>query len=82
MAHVLHFTEEPLDDIAHSMEVGVMRDRFAGVAFGRNKAQCALFCDLCSAFGAAISLVSDDGDRWLILVQKSVHHLAIVDITA
>ena len=59
-----------------------MRDRFSGVAFGWNDAQCALIGDLPSDFGTAVSFVGDDGERRLIPVQKGVHHLAIMNISA
>ena len=81
-AHILHLAKEPLDDIAHGIEISIVRDRFSGVTFGRNNAQCAFFGDLCSDFTAAISLVCNDGERGLIPVQKSVHHLAIMNIAA
>ena len=81
-AHILHLAKEPLDDIAHGIEISIVRDRFSGVTFGRNNAQCAFFGDLCSDFTAAISLVCNDGERRLIPVQKGVHHLAIMNIAA
>jgi hypothetical protein len=30
-SHILHFAEEPLNDIAHPIEVFIMRDWFSGV---------------------------------------------------
>ena len=30
-SHVLHFAEEPLNNIAHGIEICVMRDRVSGV---------------------------------------------------
>ena len=59
-----------------------MRDRFAGVAFGWNNAQCAFLCDLLSNLGAAVSLVGDDGERRFIPVQKCVHHLTVMDVAS
>ena len=35
-AHVFHFAKEPLDNIAHGIEVGIVRNRLARIAFGRN----------------------------------------------
>lgn len=59
-----------------------MRDGVAGVAFGRNDAQCAFIGNLPSDRAAAISLVSDDRERGVIPVQKGMHHLAVMDIAA
>lgn len=30
-SHVLHFAEEALNDVAHGIEIGIVRDRPAGV---------------------------------------------------
>ena len=59
-----------------------MRDRFAGVTFGRNDAQRAFIGDLPPDLASAISLVSDDRERRFIPVQKGVHHLAVMDVPA
>ena len=59
-----------------------MRDGIAGVAFGRNNAQCAFIGDLPPDLGTAISLVGYDRERWFIPVQKGVHHLTVMDIAA
>ena len=59
-----------------------MRDRFAGIAFGRDNAHCALISDQPSDFGAAVCLIGDNRDRRFIPVQKGMHHLAIMDIAA
>lgn len=54
----------------------------AGIAFGRNNAQCAFICDLSSNFAAVVSLVGNDGERRFIPVQKGVYHLAVMEIAA
>ena len=33
-------------------------------------------------FGAALSLVGNDGGRRFVPVQKGIHHMAVMDITA
>ena len=59
-----------------------MRDRVADVVFSWNNAQCAFICDMFPDFGAALSLVGNDGGRRFVPVQKGIHHMAVMDITA
>ena len=81
-SHIFHFAEEAFDDVAHRIEIGIVRRRITGVALCRNDAQRALFCDLPPDHPAAIGFISDDRERRLFPVQKGMHHLAVVNIPA
>ena len=79
---VFHFTEEAFDDVAHGVEIGIVRRRITGVTLCRNDAQRTLFCDLPPDHPAAIGFIGDDRERRLCPVQKGMHHLAIMHIPA
>ena len=59
-----------------------MRRRITGAALCRNDAQSPFFCDLPPDRITDVSLVGDDGERWLLPVQKGTHHLAVMHVSA
>ena len=81
-SHILHLAEEALNDVAHGIDVLVMGDWSLGIAFRWDHRQCAPVCDLASYFGAAIGFVRDDGQRWFRPVQKGIHDVAVMDVSA
>ncbi len=81
-AHVLHPAKEPFDDVAHRIETGVVCDGLFSVAFRWNNRERAFICNALSYRRAAVSLVGDDGERRLFPVEKGVHDLAVMNMTA
>ena len=59
-----------------------MRGRISGITLCRNDAQSAFFCDLPPDRSAAIGFIGDDRERGLFPVQKGMHHLTVVNISA
>ncbi len=63
-----------------------MGDRIASIALGWHDAKRSFVCDLLSDLIAAIGFVGNDGEWWgewwFLPVQKGVHHLAIMQLSA
>ncbi len=81
-SHVLHGAEEALDDVAHSVETGIVRDRLSGVAFVGNDRQGPTIGNELTDGPRAISLVGDDGERCCGALEKLGHDRAIMDLAA
>ncbi len=81
-AHVLHGTEEALDDIAHPVEGGVMGDGPFGVALGGNDRQCAFIDDELAVGARAVGFVGNDGERLSGAMEKGRQDLAIVNLAS
>ena len=69
-SHVLHGAEETLDDVAHSVEIGVVRDRGFDVDLRRNDRESADIGDGLSDRACVVSLVGDDRQRWSRPIQQ------------
>lgn len=81
-SHVFYLSEESLDNVAHGVESGVMCDRLSRVAPGRKDRERAFICNALPDRRTAISLVRDYGQRRLIPIEKGVHDLAVVNMSA
>ncbi len=62
-AHVLHFAEKPLHDIAHGIKVRVVRDRGFGIGFRRDYGQSAFVGYLLADGLAAVGFVGHNRQR-------------------
>ena len=81
-SHVLHGAEEALDDVAHSVETGIVRDRLSGVAFVGNDRQGPTIGNELTDGPRAISLVGDDGKRRSGAFEKVRQDLTVMDLAA
>ncbi|VAW07355.1 hypothetical protein MNBD_ALPHA05-112, partial [hydrothermal vent metagenome] len=80
-AHIFHLTEEPLDDVALCIKAGIVRDWFARIALRWNDRKRSFICYALPNFGAPVCLISNNRDRRFFPIKKSIHHLAVVNMT-
>ncbi len=82
-AHVLHFAEKPLHDIAHGIKVRVVRDRDFGIGFRRDYGQSAFVRDLQADGFAAVGFVGYNGQRGVqIRLKQRRNGLAVMHLPA
>ena len=81
-AHVLHGAEESLDDVAHSIEVDVVRYRRFSADLRRNDRESALISYRFSNRAGVIGLIGDDRQRRSRPVQQVRQNLAVMNLTA
>ena len=81
-AHIFHLAKEAFDEISLGVEDFIVWDRIALVTFRGNDGEGPFIRDLLSDFLTAIGFVSNDGERWEFPVEKGIHHLAIMDLSA
>jgi len=81
-AHIFHPTKETFDQIAHRVDVWVVRDRHLCVRLRRDDGNRAFVCDGLANCGAAIGLIGDDGQWRGVPVQKSIKRLAVMGLRA
>jgi len=80
--HVFHSAEEPLDQVSHRINAGIMRDRHFGVRFRWDHGHRALIGDGLADRGAAIGFVRDDCQGRGLPVQKRTKRFAIMGLCA
>ncbi len=78
-SHVLHGAEESFDDVAHSIEVDVVRYRRFGVDLRRNDRESALISYRFSNRVGVIGLIGDDCERRFRSVQQVQQNLAVMN---
>ena len=81
-SHVLHFAKEPFDNVAHGIEIFVVRYWNTGVTLGWDHSQRTLIGDLLPDFCTAICLVSNDGEWRNFPIKEGIDHLAVMQLTA
>jgi len=81
-SHILHGAEETFDDVAHPVEVDVVRYRRFGVDLRRNDRESALIGDGFSDRACVIGLVGDDGQRRSRPVQQVRQNLSVMNLAA
>ena len=81
-SHVLHGAEEALDDVAHPVEIGVVRYRRFGVDLRRNDRERALISYGFSNRAGVIGLIGDDCQRRSRAVQQVRQNLAVMNLAA
>ncbi len=81
-SHVLHGAEESLDDVAHSVEVDVVRYRRFGVDLRRNDRESALIRYRFSNRAGVIGLIGNDRQRRPRPVQQVRQNLAVMNLAA
>ncbi len=81
-SHVLHGAEEALDDVAHPVEIGVVRYRCFDVDLRRNDRERALISYGFSNRAGVIGPVGDDRQGRFRPVQQVRQNLAVMDLAA
>ena len=81
-SHVFHLAKEAFDDIAHGVEIGVVRGGISRIRLGGDDRQRAFIGDILSDLRAAVSFVQNHLQGRLLPVKKRIHHLAVVNMTA
>jgi hypothetical protein len=80
MSFILH--EEPFDDIAHGVEIGVVRDRPLGVAFVRDDGHRAFVGDEPPDRACVISFIGSDGEGLSGAIEKARQDRAVMNLAA
>ncbi len=81
-SHVLHGAEEALDDVAHPVEVGIVRDRRFDVDLRGNDRESSFIGDGFSDRAGVIGLIGDNGQRRSWPVQQIRQYLDVMNLAA
>ena len=81
-SRVLHGAEESFDDVAHSVEIDIVRYRRFGADLRRNDRKSALIGYRFSNRAGVIGLVGDDRERRSRPVQQVRQNLAVMNLAA
>ena len=81
-AHVFHAAEEALDEVAHGVDVLVVRYLDFGIGLRRDHRERAFVGDSLADCGAAVGFVRDDCCGWNVPIEKGVKRLAIMGLCA